>query len=623
MSNSKHFDKIAVVGVILAVAFTLWFIFGAKSVLTPMSETLTEYVDEKELSKVISRADATITLDGEDITVEGHGAVGSFGNVTINDGGVYVISGSLTDGNIDVNAGSSDVVYIVLDGADITCPDDAALLVENAKAVYVYTTAGSSNSMENKADMESSVEVVAAGREGCVYARDDVIFAGEGALEIISNYGNAVVQGDNEDALVFESGTVNITSVAKGIKSDGTIDISGGEVNIVAEDDGIHADGDVTLTAGDVTVSSADDGVHSDTTVYLNGTNVKVEKAYEGVEAPVIEMNGGDVCITSSDDGFNGNGSGAEDSLVTINEGNLTILNSTGMDADGLDSNGDIVINGGYIYVSLTGGGTNNAIDFGSENGGTCTINGGTVIAAGGSGMLESISSESAQGSITMVYDSTYEANTKVTVTDSDGKELISQVIDDSMSAVTLSAPGMEAGSTYTITTGDDAEEITMDTVSYSNTELTGMGGFGRGGMENGGDLQKNFGGQNDGDFQKGKDFQNGGGRGGMGGGRGMKPQMDKNASGDSAPRMDGNSQAEGGMPQMDGSSQSKGEMPQMDGNMAGGKMPGGDEWDMDNAGTVKTWYTPTATDWIWVVSATAVLLAAIGFAIFFKRRKR
>ena len=152
MSNSKHFDKIAVVGVILAAVFTLWFIFGAKSVLTPMSETLTEYVDEKELSQVISRADATITLDGEDITVEGHGAVGSFGNVTINDGGVYVISGSLTDGNIDVNAGSSDVVYIVLEGADITCPDDAALLVENAKAVYVYTTAGSSNSMENGAD---------------------------------------------------------------------------------------------------------------------------------------------------------------------------------------------------------------------------------------------------------------------------------------------------------------------------------------------------------------------------------------------------------------------------------------------------------------------------------------
>ncbi len=212
--------------------------------------------------------------------------------------------------------------------------------------------------------------------------------------------------------------------------------------------------------------------------------------------------------------------------------------------------------------------------------------------------MLESISPESAQGSITMVYDSTYEAGTKITVTDEDGDELISQVIDDTMSAVTLSSAGMKSGSTYTVTTGEDSEEITMDTVSYSNTELTGMGGgFGVGKMGNMGDGEK----------MQGKP----GGMGGRGnrGGNGQMPQMEGNTDGGQTPQMDGNT---------DG-----GQMPQMDGNMNGKMMQKDSEWDMDNASTVKTWYTPTNTDFIWVGVGAATLLIAIGLAAVFKRRKR
>lgn len=62
----------------------------------------------------------------------------------------------------------------------------------------------------------------------------------------------------------------------------------------------------------------------------------------------------------------------------TINGGTVTLLNPSGRDADGIDSNGNIDINGGLVYISLVGDGSNCALDYGSENGGT-------VVACGGS----------------------------------------------------------------------------------------------------------------------------------------------------------------------------------------------------------------------------------------------
>ena len=640
MANSKHFDKIAIIAVIIAVAFTIWFIGWGDTVLTPMSEVESEYQsDETVEATVTTKKSTTITVDGDDGEVSGSGASVSFGNITISDGGVYVISGTLSDGQIVVNAGGSDIVYLVLDGADISCSDDSAILVQSAGAVYLWTADGSENSIYTGADMEDSVDATAAGRNACLYTREDLILGGRGTLSITSDYQHGLLQDDDDDIVRIISGTYTITAVGKGIKTDGTLDVEGGDVTVDSTDDAIHADADVTLTGGSLTLSTEDDGIHSDTAIYLNGTDVEVLTAYEGIEALIIEMNGGDVKLTTTDDGLNGNGTGTEDTLVTINDGNLTILNPTGMDADGIDSNGSIVINGGYIYVSLTGDGTNSALDYGSENGGICTINGGTVIAAGGSGMLESVSDESAQGSITMVYETTYEAGTLVTVTDADGNELISQTIDDTMSAVTLSAAGIESGSTYTVTTGDDSEEITLDSVAYVNGEISGMGmGGGMGGGRMQGDAQdgqmpdmsempdgqmpdmSEMQGDSDGSTDStNQSFGQRGGRGRMNmQNQGFTDDTSQESSDDTS--SEANDQS-GEMPDM--SNMQDGKMPQMDGGQMGGQMPGGEEWDMDNQETQTASYTPTTTDWIYIGIGAAVLIVAIIFARIFKRRKK
>lgn len=158
-----------------------------------------------------------------------------------------------------------------------------------------------------------------------------------------------------------------------------------------------------------------------------------------------------------------GSDSESEECYVLINGGNITIINETANDADGIDSNKDIIINGGNIYVSLRGSGSNNAMDCGSENGGVITINGGNVVAAGASNMAESPDSSSAQASIFYNCSEEAEAGERVTLTDSDGNVIIDTEVKCSFTSICLSNPDMRVGETYTLSFGDVSEELTLE----------------------------------------------------------------------------------------------------------------------------------------------------------------
>ena len=110
--------------------------------------------------------------------------------------------------------------------------------------------------------------------------------------------------------------------------------------------------------------------------------------------------------------------------LIAISGGSLTIVNTAARDADGVDSNGDILISGGTVRVSIVDGGTNNALDYGSENGGVCKITGGSVIACGGSGMTEEISASSSQCSVFFLLNESVPAGTAVCLKDMEGNIL-------------------------------------------------------------------------------------------------------------------------------------------------------------------------------------------------------
>ena len=593
MSTSKHFDKIVAVVLVLGLLLTVAFIngeaLGIEKIIDEDAEQYeeTEYFTANDLNGDwdASNPTATITLNGDSAKVSGNGAYYNDGSVVITGAGYYVFSGTLDDGNIVVDAYDSSKVFILLNGVDIYCSDDACLRVENAEKVFLTLAAGTENRMESGETYSQTALDDNTG--GTIFAHDDLTINGSGSLDIVANYKHGVDANDD-------------------------LKITGGTITVTAPEDGLHVNDSFRLANASLTISVGDDGIHSDTDIYIESGTLLITECYEGVEAPIILVAGGDIMIYPTDDGFNANGGssgfgfgnfgggggmgggfgrgnrdGSTDSenggsagerpdfsdfggempdfsemfgdgemptppdwsesdgerperpdgempemgdqqnadtssddsedtetYIRITGGNIMILNENAQDADGLDSNGSIYIEGGTILVSLKGDGSNNAIDYGSESGGVAEISGGTIIAAGGATMAESFDSSSTQPSI--AYAASAAAGTTVTLKDAGGNVLLTWDVPCSFTYLTLSCPGMTLGETYTLAIGDSEEEVTLEESVTSLGSSSGMGGFG-GGMMGGGFGR---GGNADGDSSdSGFSFGgHGGGRGNRGG---------------------------------------------------------------------------------------------------------
>ena len=261
---------------------------------------------------------------------------------------------------------------------------------------------------------------------------------------------------------------------AKGIKAGNSLTISGGKITVKSADDSLHSNGTITITGGEITLASGDDGIHAEDSVSIADGTITITQSYEGIEGHIITVDGGQIDLTASDDGFNAGGDASVSMpAITINNGNIYV-NAQG---DGLDSNGDLIFNGGFVTVDGPTSGGDSALDAGTENGGKMLAEGGTVIAAGSASMVENFDSSSSQPSITIYTDSTRQRGTVVTVANSKGKEIISYTSKKYFSGVIITSELFEKGETYTVTVGEESYEFTIDeTVNSNKTETGGFG---------------------------------------------------------------------------------------------------------------------------------------------------
>ena len=633
MSGSKHIDRICVLVSVLALILTILFmngeVLGVEAVVVEDAEANSGSArfTANDLDGSWDSAGAVeITLDGSGGTVSGSGAYFLNGSLIIARAGRYVLSGRLDDGCISVDAYDNSKVWLLLNGVEVSCSDNACLRVEQADKVFLTLAEGSENSFSSGASY--SEDALEDNTGGAIFAHDDLTINGGGSLSVTAAYKHAI---DANDSLVITGGTI-------------TLDSAG---------DAVHVNDAFNFRDADLTVRAGDDGIHSDTSVYIESGSILISECYEGIEALTIEQAGGDVTIYPADDGLNANGnsggfgmmgfggrggfhqseggesatdlaaatqSAAEEETeaetwIRISGGTLSIVNENARDADGIDSNGSIYISGGTIRVSMSNGG-GYAMDVGSESGGVMEISGGNLVGCGSSSMAEGFDSSSTQPSILYIYSAGAEAGTTVALEDSEGNVLLSYDAPCAFSAVNLSCPEMELGKTYLVVIGDNVEEITLteSSASFGDARSGGFGGT------------MNFGG-----MQPRSDFSGEqgsmGGRRGMGGGRRGQQGSSEEGGGQFTPP-EGFSFGEDGEPPALPEGFSFGEdgerptPPEGFDFSDGGGWPAMPEGFGDSAAEAAAETAAYGSEvWIWSGVSLAALLLGLGLAALYRRR--
>ena len=315
---------------------------------------------DRDMEQEVDLADAeTITLsDGQDVEITSEG--------------VYVITGDAENVTIKVDA-ADEKVQIVLDGVNITNSDSPAIYVAAAKKVWVTTTEDSENSLSVTGTFQADGET---NLDGVIFAKDDLVLNGLGTLNIDSTDNGIVAKDD----LKVTGGTYNVTAADDGFEvqdeiliCDGTFTVDAGKDGFHAEDDDDDTKGPITISGGTFVINAAKQGLQATTVLTIDGGTFNIT-ATEGMEATYIQINGGDIYISASDDGLNASAnSTAYDVIIEFNGGTTTIVMGAG-DTDGVDANGSIIVNGGTIDV--TGNSTFDWDVSGTLNGGTVIVNG-------------------------------------------------------------------------------------------------------------------------------------------------------------------------------------------------------------------------------------------------------
>ena len=428
---------------------------------------------------IVSKDDLKITGGTYDITAAGHALSGK-DSVRIADG-TFILTAE-KDGIHAENADDEEKGYIYIADGDFTITSDgdgmdASNIVQIEDGTFDITAgSGAANSLKtHESDMPGG------GMSQNIERPDGESMPqmGEKPDEESMPQMGEKPDGENmpQDTTTDESGTST-----KGIKAGGGMYLNGGTYQIDSADDSIHSNANITIADGTYTLATGDDGVHADDALIVNGGTITVTESYEGLEGLTVTINDGTIDITARDDGINTAGGTDQSGFGTFgdhfkgmdsadDETEETTDNEMWMElnggyihilagGDGVDSNGDLTINGGEIYIDGPSDNGNSAIDYGDRS--SAYVNGGMLVAIGSSGMAEGMSDSSKQEVLMVKLGEQMEAG-DVELTDNEGNVIVSYTALKSYDCVIISTAEVESGATYTLTTSGTTTEVTAE----------------------------------------------------------------------------------------------------------------------------------------------------------------
>lgn len=424
------------------------YVEQAKKVITTLAEgtknSLSDGTDYVFASADETEPDAAF-FSKDDLTINGSGSLDVNGNY--NNGIRSKDDLVITNGTINVTAKNNA----------IKGKDSISIA---AGTFTLKTTEGDGIQANNSTDAEKGWIAI----DGGTFS----IQSGNDGIQAETNLSIATAKINIQTANGYDDQTIDTTASYKGLKASGNIVVDDGTFDLNTADDAIHSNAAVTINNGTFSLASGDDGIHADTDLVINNGKIDVTNSYEGLEGSTITINDGDISVQASDDGINaaggssgetdqegqfgadsfgGPGGGGDSSKYIEINGGTTYVNA---DGDGVDSNGDIRMTEGTLIVNGPTDNGNGALDYD----GTFTMDGGTFIASGSSGMAMSASDASSQAALSLYFNETQQAGTMINLKNEAGETIVSFAPEKDFSHIAISSSELKIGETITLSSG-------------------------------------------------------------------------------------------------------------------------------------------------------------------------
>ena len=327
-----------------------------------LADVATMYVDES----VVKDNTVAVAYNGQTAAITVAGNVAQYLTITTTGAHVnigqssdlaeeitYTLSGSSDDGECYISG--SYKATVELNGLTLTnktpVKSGAAVHIQNSKRIKVKVMDGTTNTL---------VDCASGSQKGAFYVKGHPEFSKSGVLNVVGNLKHAIKSGEY---IELKEATLNVTS---------------------AQGDGINCGQYFLMKSGNVNINNVtDDGIQCDIEDTEVGSTGETED-HEDEDSGNIYLEGGQITI-----------------------------NTAGIAAKGVKSEGDLIVKGGTIAITTTGNGkwdeedlkTKASACLGSDakvviSGGTLTL---TSTGAGGKGINCDAAFELSGGEVTIV----------------------------------------------------------------------------------------------------------------------------------------------------------------------------------------------------------------------------
>lgn len=292
----------------------------------PVSPTIVWNGSNVTITNPLSSAGVTITANGGDVAIVS----------TASDEVEYILSGSSTDGSLHIV--STKKFQLTLNGLTLTNGDGPAINSQSGKKGTILIQSGTTNTLTDSKKYASSTE----DQKGTVFSEGQLIFKGDGTLNIYGNNKHGICSDDYID---IRSGVINVLSAAKdAIHANDSVLISGGTITLTPSGDGIDCDGKIAISDGVINITTTGDaakGIKSNDDIFVSGGDITITQSGNK------EIADGDVsyCMGLK-----------ADTTVNISGGTI-LINSSAEGAKGIKGTLGVQTTGGNITVNLTGAG--------------------------------------------------------------------------------------------------------------------------------------------------------------------------------------------------------------------------------------------------------------------------